>query len=63
MDYFQIECYELGDMVGTMERSGKINRHRRSYDIEIKPCTNYVFKVSSCMFCVNLTHFESGYCI
>ena len=45
VDYFQIEYYEEGDPVGTAKLSGKINRHRRSHDIDIKPCSNWLFKV------------------
>jgi len=45
VDYFQIEYYEKDDMAGTVKMSGRINRHRRSHDIDIKPCTDYHFKV------------------
>ena len=45
VDYFQIEYYEKGDPVGTVKLSGKIKKKRKSHDIIIKPCTEYLFKV------------------
>ena len=45
VDYFQIEYYEQSDPAGTAKLSGKINRHRKSHDIDIKPCSDYLFKV------------------
>lgn len=45
VDYFQIEYYEKSNMAATVKLSGKINRHRRSHDIDILPCTEYMFKV------------------
>eukprot|EP00092_Neocalanus_flemingeri_P020693 GFUD01022424.1.p1 GENE.GFUD01022424.1~~GFUD01022424.1.p1 ORF type:complete len:368 (-),score=96.64 GFUD01022424.1:15-1118(-) len=45
VDYFQIEYYEQEDKAGTFKVSEKINRHRRSHDIDIKPCRDYLFKV------------------
>ena len=46
VDYFQIEYYEPDDFDGTFKSSGRINRHRNSYDIDVKPCRDYIFKVS-----------------
>ena len=31
---------------GTVKMSDRINRHRSSHDIDIKPCIDYLFKVS-----------------
>jgi len=45
VDYFQIEYYEKSDLEATPKLTGKINRHRKSYDIDIKPCSEYQFKV------------------
>jgi len=45
VDYFQIEYYVKDDMANTVKLSDRINRHRRSHDIDIKPCTDYLFKV------------------
>ena len=45
VDYFQIEYYEQSDPEGTAKLTGKINRHRKSHDIDIKPCRDYLFKV------------------
>jgi len=35
----------FANQAGTVKMSGRINRHRRSHDIDIKPCTDYHFKV------------------
>ena len=32
--------------VGTVKMSDRINRHRSSHDIDIKPCIDYLFKVT-----------------
>ena len=45
VDYFQIEYYQQEDPEGTAKLTGKINRHRKSHDIDIKPCSDYLFKV------------------
>ena len=45
MDFFQIEYYEEHDPVGTVQMSAKINKNRKSFDIPIKPCSDYRFKV------------------
>ena len=45
VDYFQIEYYEKSDLEATPKLTGRINRHRKSYDIDIKPCSEYQFKV------------------
>jgi len=45
VDYFQIEYYEKDDRAGTVKMSDRINRHRSSHDIDIKPCIDYLFKV------------------
>ena len=47
VDYFQIEYYEESDPAGTAKLTGKINRHRKSHDIDIKPCSDYLFKVGN----------------
>ena len=47
VDYFRIEYYEQNDKAGTLKQSERIDRHRRSHDIDIKPCKDYVFKVSN----------------
>ena len=41
-----IEYYEQDDRAGSFQTSERINRHRRSHDIDIKPCKDYLFKVS-----------------
>ena len=45
VDFFQIEYYEDHDPVNTVQMSGKINKNRKSLDINIKPCSDYRFKV------------------
>ena len=45
VDYFQIEYYEATDPEGTAKLTGKIERHRKSHDIDIKPCSEFLFKV------------------
>jgi len=45
VDYFVIEYYEQDDRAGSFQTSERINRHRRSHDIDIKPCKDYLFKV------------------
>ena len=45
VDFFQIEYYEEHDPVGTVQMSAKINKNRKSFDIPIKPCSDYRFKV------------------
>ena len=48
VDFFQIEYYEQHDPSGTVKMSGKINKNRKSIDLEIFPCSDYRFKV--CMY-------------
>ena len=45
VDFFQIEYYEQHDPSGTVKMSGKINKNRKSIDLEIFPCSDYRFKV------------------
>ena len=46
VDFFQIEYFEQQDPSGTVKMSGKINKNRKSIDLDIKPCSDYRFKVS-----------------
>ena len=48
VDFFQIEYYEQHDPSGTVKMSGKINKNRKSIDLEIFPCSDYRFKVCTC---------------
>ena len=45
VDYFQVEYYQHTE--GAAKLSDKINRHRTFVELEIKPCTDYTFKVRS----------------
>ena len=45
VDYFQIESWTEEDPEASFAVSEKINRHRTSHDITIKPCRNYLFKI------------------
>ena len=47
VDFFQIEYYEDHDPVNTVQMSGKINKNRKSIDLDIVPCSDYRFKVST----------------
>ena len=46
VDFFQIEYFEQHDPSGTVKMSGKINKNRKSIDLDIIPCSDYRFKVS-----------------
>ena len=46
VDFFQIEYFEQHDPSGTVKMSGKINKNRKSIDLDINPCSDYRFKVS-----------------
>ena len=45
VDYYQIEYWNEEEPEESFAISEKINRHRDSHDITIKPCRNYLFKV------------------
>ena len=45
VDYYQIESWNEEEPDESFAISEKINRHRSSHDITIKPCRNYLFKV------------------
>ena len=45
VDYYQIEYWNEEEPTESFAISEKINRHRSSHDITIKPCRNYLFKV------------------
>ena len=45
VDYYQIEYWNEEEPDESFAISEKINRHRSSHDITIKPCRNYLFKV------------------
>ncbi|XP_040577792.1 uncharacterized protein [Lepeophtheirus salmonis] len=45
VDYFQVEYFQKQDPQGTVRLTPKINRHRRSFEIDVIPCTDYYFKV------------------
>ena len=64
VDFFQIEYYEQQDPSGTVKMSGKINKNRKSIDLEILPCSDYRFKVTRIYFVFYLKTFISkGHCI
>ena len=50
VDFFQIEYYENHDPVNTVQMTDKINKNRKSFDIDIKPCSDYRFKVDLILF-------------
>ena len=52
VDFFQIEYYENHDPVNTVQMTDKINKNRKSFDIDIKPCSDYRFKVDLILFLV-----------
>ena len=45
VDFFQIEYYQQQDPANTVRLSEKINKNRKSHDVEIQPCSDYKFKV------------------
>ncbi len=45
VDYFQVEYFQRLNPQRTVRMSPKINRHKRSYEIEVVPCVEYFFKV------------------
>lgn len=45
VDYFQVEYFERLNPARTVQVTERINRHRRSVEIEVIPCTDYFFKV------------------
>ena len=48
VDYFQVEYYEHGEGEvehGPRRLSDRINRHQTFLELEIKPCTDYTFRV------------------
>ena len=50
VDFFQIEYYENHDPVNTVQMTDKINKNRKSFDIDIQPCSDYRFKVDLILF-------------
>ena len=45
VDYFQVEYFQRLNPQETVAMTQRINRHRRSVEIEVVPCTEYFFKV------------------
>ena len=45
VDYFQVEYFQRLNPEQTVAMTQRINRHRRSVEIEVVPCTIYFFKV------------------
>ena len=45
VDYFQVEYFQRLNPEQTVAMTPRINRHRRSVEIEVVPCTIYFFKV------------------
>ena len=45
VDYFQVEYFQRLNPMETVDMTQRINRHRRSVEIEVVPCTEYFFKV------------------
>ena len=45
VDYFQIQWYDPHNFQETLMTTGKIGRHTRDFDIDVKPCKDYVFQV------------------
>lgn len=45
VDYFQVEYFQSANPTQTVQMTPRINRHRRSVEIEVQPCTEYYFKV------------------
>ncbi len=45
VDYFQVEYFQRLAPQSTVQMTPRINRHRRSMEIEVLPCTDYFFKV------------------
>ncbi|TRY69072.1 hypothetical protein TCAL_15078 [Tigriopus californicus] len=45
VDYFQVEYFQRQNPGGTVQMTSRINRHRRSVEIDVIPCTEYFFKV------------------
>ena len=45
VDYFQVEYFQRLNPEQTVAMTERINRHRRSVEIEVVPCTIYFFKV------------------
>jgi hypothetical protein len=45
VDYFQVEYFQRLNPEETVAMTQRVNRHRRSVEIEVVPCTIYFFKV------------------
>ena len=45
VDYFQIQWFDPHNFQETLMTTGKIGRHTRDFDIDVKPCKDYVFQV------------------
>lgn len=45
VDYFQVEFFQALNPMQTVQMTERINRHRRSVEVEVVPCTEYYFKV------------------
>ena len=48
VDYFQIQWYDPHNFQESLMTTGKIGRHTRNFDIDVKPCMDYVFQVGIC---------------
>ena len=46
VDYFQVQWYDPYNKDATFMVTGKIARHTRDFDIDVKPCKDYTFSVS-----------------
>jgi hypothetical protein len=41
----QVEYFQRLNPASTVQQTGRINRHRRSVEVEVTPCTEYFYKV------------------
>ena len=48
VDYFQIQWYDPHNFQESLMTTDKIGRHTRNFDIDVKPCMDYVFQVGIC---------------
>ena len=46
VDYFQVQWYDPYHVEDTFMQTDMIARHTRDYDIDVKPCKDYTFRVS-----------------
>jgi len=45
VDYFQVQWYDPYNKEATFMMTGQIDRHSRDFDIDVKPCKDYTFRV------------------